>query len=236
MTTAGPCLFNYFFSPALSESKKTKSFFRLLNLPLKRLRTVDDLRIYRFTICLNFFLVTFNALEMSTARSACYSHNFSSTHRQPGMDIKKLFPYSLTSPYEDFQLKSYTDLLSFRRTSKTHVVRFIILCDSPSELLFQTFDAASDINFLLSVSHFLLSVWQKSIITRIIYQERRQTEWNDIKSLADDIKSFPDKFFFSSSSFLWFIQAGLKMFIEEEKLFNGSHNGWRNRVFCVCVC
>lgn len=66
--------------------------------------------------------------------------------------------------------------------SKTHVVRFIILCDSPSELLLQTFDAASDINFFaLSVSHFLLSVWQKSIITRIIYQERRQTEWNDIK-------------------------------------------------------
>lgn len=135
-----------------------------------------------------FSLVTFHALKMSTAH----------THKHDILIILIIFPqlivklkwilknfsiFTADITIRGFSIKIIHRFIIIQADySKTHVVRFIILCDSPSELLLQTFDAASDINFFaLSVSHFLLSVWQKSIITRIIYQERRQTEWNDIK-------------------------------------------------------
>lgn len=47
MTTAGLCLsITFFFISGVGSIKEEKSFFRLQNLPLKRLRTVDDKRIY----------------------------------------------------------------------------------------------------------------------------------------------------------------------------------------------
>lgn len=90
--------FNYFFFiSGVGSIKEEKSFFRLQNLPLKRLRTVYDKRIYWFPICLNFFFPRHISCAKNVHRThtqtrhTYYSHNISSTHRQTEMDIKKLF-------------------------------------------------------------------------------------------------------------------------------------------------